>query len=355
MAQYLLPDEARNALAGANLSSQESNLSLLSNLYLKAWTETAGNWEITTASKEELFKVMRSVDQNPFLERVRNRTEAALDDFKQKKIFSLKTNWRMVVGLGTPSPLETSMTLHPIYGFPYIPATAVKGVARAWAENHTKYQKEAKQKLLLEIFGSEDKYSNDSKKQQMGGIIFFDALPKGFPKLELDVMTPHYSEYYTKGEIPGDWYSPVPIKFLTVGTESEFTFSLALSGRSDASHSDELLSHAETFLKEGLINLGIGAKTNAGYGYFADDTGGTVGQGVAVVAEPEVFPGKLKQGVKVAAQVIKSESGTITVKMRSEEANEVTFRYAAGMQLNKWIWVEITNLKPLNVKFVGVL
>ena len=256
----------------------------------------------------------------------------------------------MVVGLGTPSPLETSMTLHPIYGFPYIPATAVKGVARAWAENHAKFQEDARQKLLLEIFGSEDKYSNDSEKQQVGGIIFFDALPKGFPKLEIDVMTPHYSEYYTKGEIPGDWYSPVPIKFLTV-TESEFTFSLALSGRLDTSRSGELLNHAESFLKEGLINLGVGAKSNAGYGYFVDGTGRTVGHGSAAAAKPEVFHGTLKQGVRVPARVIKKDGKRTIAALHIETPSEIAFDYNAPLEIGGWIWVEITNLKPLTARF----
>lgn len=39
-----------------------------------------------------------------------------------------KSNWRLIIGLGGMHPQETSMTLHHIYGIPYIPGSAVKGV-----------------------------------------------------------------------------------------------------------------------------------------------------------------------------------------------------------------------------------
>jgi Uncharacterized protein predicted to be involved in DNA repair (RAMP superfamily) len=50
--------------------------------------------------------------------------EIILDDCQ------LKTASRLVVGLGAGNVLETSLTLHHIFGIPYIPASALKGVAR---------------------------------------------------------------------------------------------------------------------------------------------------------------------------------------------------------------------------------
>ena len=43
-----------------------------------------------------------------------------------------KPDWRLVVGLGNESVYEISITLHHIYGFPYIPGSAVKGVVRSY-------------------------------------------------------------------------------------------------------------------------------------------------------------------------------------------------------------------------------
>ena len=40
-------------------------------------------------------------------------------------------DWRLIVGLGNESVYDTSMTLHHVYGIPYIPASAVKGVVRS--------------------------------------------------------------------------------------------------------------------------------------------------------------------------------------------------------------------------------
>ena len=44
----------------------------------------------------------------------------------------LKPDWRMVIGLGNESVYETSMILHHIYGIPYIPGSAIKGVVRSY-------------------------------------------------------------------------------------------------------------------------------------------------------------------------------------------------------------------------------
>jgi len=47
--------------------------------------------------------------------------------------FDLQTESRLVVGLGSESVLETTMTLQRVYGFPVIPGSALKGLARTWA------------------------------------------------------------------------------------------------------------------------------------------------------------------------------------------------------------------------------
>src|SRR5207237_557288 len=41
---------------------------------------------------------------------------------------SLRVIGRMIIGLGGENVLETGLTLHHIYGVPYIPATALKGL-----------------------------------------------------------------------------------------------------------------------------------------------------------------------------------------------------------------------------------
>lgn len=349
---YLLPREVSDALAQASLDADHQNLSLLANLYLKCWDYDGGEWQITTAGKESALRTMKAVNRSEFLGAVRERAQLAVDSLRCPTRFSLKTSWRMIVGLGSPSPLETSMTLHPVYGFPFIPGTAVKGIARAWAEKHAGLQGDVGKKLLLDIFGSEDKYSNDSKKQQVGGIIFFDAYPKVLPDLDIDVMTPHYSEYYTNGEVPGDWFDPVPVKFLAVAANAEFTFSLAASDRTNEMEAKALVDQAQDFLKQGLVNLGVGAKTNAGYGYFTDGSDNPPGHGSTSAKDPEVFHGPLNQEAQVPAQVIRNDNGKITVRLHTESPVEADFTYKAGIQVGKWVLVKVTNPKPLSVQFL---
>jgi CRISPR-associated protein Cmr6 len=99
-----------------------------------------------------------------------------------------------------------------------------------------------------------------------------DSLPLDVPplgKLELDVVTCHHREYY-EGKLPvaTDTEEPVPVVFPAVAPGHTFTFAIVPLRGADAA----LVNHARTWLKTGLETLGLGAKTNAGYGWFADVT-----------------------------------------------------------------------------------
>jgi CRISPR-associated protein Cmr6 len=194
--------------------------------------------------------------------------------------FEAETSWRLVIGLGASHPQETSMVLHHIYGIPYIPGSAIKGVTRHWAvlkfadnnrKDNEKFEDVIKRiaralengndlnievdkitfKDLIEIFGTQ---------KQQGKVIFFDAYPVGEIKLKIDIMNTHYPKYYSEGQPPTDWQSPVPIKFLTV-EDTKFQFYLV-------SKNEDLLEKSLYLLKEALKHHGIGAKTALGYGIF---------------------------------------------------------------------------------------
>jgi CRISPR-associated protein Cmr6 len=45
----------------------------------------------------------------------------------------VKTQSRLSLGFGNTTPLETGLTLHRLYGLPYLPGSALKGICRAWA------------------------------------------------------------------------------------------------------------------------------------------------------------------------------------------------------------------------------
>lgn len=177
-------------------------------------------------------------------------------------LFTLKTISGMAIGLGGQNPLENSLTLHHLYGFPIIPGSTVKGVARAYAE----LSGECSKSELKQIFGSDDKENPD--KSIRGLISFYDAIPASEYKFTADILTPHYQAYYSddsKSIFPGDYMSPVPVPFICLDKGVEFAFLVQAADR-------VLLERALTFLKGGLTNIGVGAKTNIGYGFFAGDT-----------------------------------------------------------------------------------
>ncbi|WP_167890783.1 type III-B CRISPR module RAMP protein Cmr6 [Thermococcus sp. 18S1] len=249
--------------------------------------------------------------------------------------FDLKTTSRLVVGLDEGGTYETGITLLRNYGVPYIPGTALKGVAKHYAveklvkshwfkngkfreelfdgifEEETerlagKYRKDGK-KFNEDVYGAMEvtmlaleEESNEEKgeppkeflnweislngetitvselrkifgtKAKEGSVVFLDALPD--PNnleniLEWDIMNPHYSPYYQRNEVPGDWHNPTPIKFLVVKPDVRFLFRLR-KAKTCTGNCDGLLTKAEALLMEALKNHGVGAKTALGYGRF---------------------------------------------------------------------------------------
>jgi CRISPR type III-B/RAMP module RAMP protein Cmr6 len=104
---------------------------------------------------------------------------------------------------------------------------------------------------------------------EAGLAIFFDAVPKDDPKLGLDLINPHYPNYYRedgekRNSPPTNWQSPKPVFFLAL--QPKVTFGFAVGWR--ASVEDSLRKQAKDWLAGGLTEMGLGAKTSAGYGYF---------------------------------------------------------------------------------------
>lgn len=186
-------------------------------------------------------------------------------------LFEAQTDWRFITGLGRKGPLEVGFTFHRIYGFPIIPGSGLKGLARAWAyfsllETAPGSKPEADQDFIA-VFGHTPERGEDESTANAGGAVFFEAIPLDRPDLDLDVMTPHYSKYYgdTSGRVaPTDDQNPNPIPFLTVKPGVRFTFAVGWRGEPNP----KAHTLAVEWLQKGLEFLGAGAKTSAGYGYF---------------------------------------------------------------------------------------
>ncbi len=180
-------------------------------------------------------------------------------------LFNASLDWRMVIGLGGESVLETDITLHHLYGISFIPASALKGLTRAYVTGEVEGYKSDKidndNEEVKRIFGSQE---------HAGTVIIFDAMPSnGITNFVLDIMNPHYPEYYAGNKPPTNDQNPVPVTFLTV-TNTTFTFALAPRDASKEQHVKDM-EQVKTWLQEALQKYGVGGKTSAGYGYFKKD------------------------------------------------------------------------------------
>lgn len=235
------------------------------------------------------------------------------------KTFCLAAASRVIIGLGAQTTLETAITLHPRYGLPYIPGSAQKGLARSAAiyalaekwgitglSNEELDQKKETplgeldqlletpeddlemQLKRLAVVAAACKMSTDQLPQDVstlisfslfqkaraifgwmghaGEVVFYDALPAKPPKLVVEIMNPHFPEYYQSfgASPPGDNQNPIPVPYLAV--ESGSTFCFAVGARRPSLKPD--LHQAREWLSTGLKNYGIGGKTSSGMGFF---------------------------------------------------------------------------------------
>ncbi|OBZ15750.1 type III-B CRISPR module RAMP protein Cmr6 [Bacillus sp. FJAT-27264] len=201
-----------------------------------------------------------------FFNRYYNKENFDVLNYKELKVRSVSP---IVIG-HSMSVLETSLAVHRIYGVPYLPATAIKGLVSHYC--HKVFAKNEKTASLG--YGGEDYQILFGSTEKAGYIRFYDALPtidSVAEALVQDVLTPHHQEYNSfrsnsdkdvQCQAPRDDDSPVPIPFLT----AKATFLITITCEGEKSEAEEWLNLASLLIREALLNEGIGGKTNAGYG-----------------------------------------------------------------------------------------
>lgn len=165
----------------------------------------------------------------------------------------------LAIGLGNESPLEVGLAIHHTYGMPLVPGSAIKGLCRAVARQ-LRDENKMDQNQFDFCFGTTE---------QESPFVFWDAWydpasVDGKP-FHRDVVTVHHPEYYRKrgnGVWPTDFDDPTPVPFLVVKPDAHFLF--AIEGPK------EWYGFIGSLLQWALENVGIGGKTNAGYGRFCD-------------------------------------------------------------------------------------
>ncbi len=254
---YPLPQDTAEALLE---HEQEClNLGLLMERYL-AYTGKPRNPVLVKEFKDH--RALR-IDLSPLAEEV-GAYLARWQEMAEELgavIFEASPEWRVVIGLGRNALLESGMALHHVFGFPIIPASALKGVTRLYAEEVLEIPEE--EATLL--------FGQTGEEPHQGELIFLEGVPVEPPRLKRDLINPHMARYYggTANVPPADYLNPSPAFFLTVARGSRYRFGVASSSGDRAT-----ARKGAQWLQEALSTLGIGAKTRSGYGYWVIEGGG---------------------------------------------------------------------------------
>jgi len=261
--------------------------------------------------KDAIERVSKCSGDRELLDALLARRAAALAELGAIR-YQGNTEGALTLHLSRSGSLENAgIALHPVYGFGWLPGTGLKGMTRAWAE--TIWQKDQTDESVAKdqiekVFGTQD---------AAGRIVFHDAWPKRWPKLEVDIVNNHHTNYYGEKEDPGDWEGPVPVYFLTIAAGTGFDF--ALSDRNPAD--DGLLDLAGKGLRAALTHAGAGAKTAAGYGRIVLD------------GEPVVAPAFLRRSEHRLELV-----GPAFLAGASQKEADCDLRPATLRGLLRWWW-----------------
>lgn len=227
-----------------------------------------------------------------------------------------------ITGLGNEHPLENGFAFLNPYGLPYLAGSGVKGTLRRAAEELVDAQFPNAQQtwrqadvwalfgfdneagttsdariskddvaaylqpfrrdedtgpLIEKILGDDDPVAallhNGKQIHYRGALAFWDVIPE-FKLMAIEVMTPHQSHYYQKGESPHESGMPVPIRYLAVPAGAKFAFH----SQCDLARIrlwPNLGPRWEALLREAFDHafswIGFGAKTAVGYGAMLRD------------------------------------------------------------------------------------
>jgi CRISPR-associated protein Cmr6 len=220
----------------------------------------------------------------------------------------------MALHLARASSLENgSVCFHPIYGFAYIPGSGLKGLTYAyaiecWLPNQDDFQsslnkirkvfgfapspllrkryQSIRQRLGHQVVADSQEKHDEPKDACVGEIVFHDAWPTSWPELIVDILNNHHTEYYRSNDEnnpPGDWENPIPVYFPAIKRGAQFEFAIMPRRRGK---DDESVRLATEWLAGGITQLGVGGKTNAGYGMFQLNSIKTLGDNQQESVEP---------------------------------------------------------------------
>lgn len=208
----------------------------------------------------KLHSMYRCEALRPIFNVLSNRFDEIYDALTNKfHIFDIRLETASRLLVHTKSyyiPGEMSLAWDFVFNVPYIPSSALKGVARMYFEEN---------KIAIDGLGIDDIFGSQESE---GLVVFIDAYPVSCKEslLEPDVITPHYSEVtYSIDEASS---SPTPVIFITVARNVVFRTFLLINMEI---HDKGLKPSAVDNIVKNIVKaftLGVGAKTSVGYGRF---------------------------------------------------------------------------------------
>jgi len=210
-------------------------------------------------------------------------------------VFEATLGGRLMVNMAGGVVQNAGICLDRCFGMPYIPGSAVKGVSRSQAlwEIHEAPDSEKadllRKAMILFGYGKQDvgrdgdfawaagtklvdPVTHDLGAMEFKGCAcFVPAYPKTAPTLVVDMVNPHYKDYYSgRAKQALDSESPIPNYFPAVEAGSSFGFAVLVQRVPDGMglSAAALLDAAKGWVERAITEKGIGAKTAAGYGWF---------------------------------------------------------------------------------------
>jgi CRISPR-associated protein Cmr6 len=227
------------------------------------------NWAVSTQFGR---KGNKTIDR--IIETAKSRREKALIALGKTyhasvwKI-SLTATSDTIVGIAAFSNvLENALSLHSVYGVPILPATAVRGCIRAGREElkrenrytgNTEIEQYCDRDAKM-IWGHDD---TDTQTSVPSKAVFFDALIDGFVKK--DIINQHNWKYYKEKGAPDGTDNPKPVSMISIAADMQVNLYFALSA------DDICKKHLRYILRDvryAVEEMGLGAKTSSGYGFF---------------------------------------------------------------------------------------
>lgn len=221
----------------------------------------------------------------------------SLKEMQGYQDFALYTQYPgLLIGTGNPHAISEAgavklgFSFDYVSGVPYIPGSSLKGMLRSMFPGDKKKNSGEYAEMIREMLGKDASFDVDSLKTDifegnkdvfLGAFAFPDAGNNQF--LEMEYITSHKEKFK----------NPIPISLIKVRPDIAFRFSFLLTDYVNAEGVQVTASEKLELFRQLILLAGIGAKTNVGYGKFAEKRiGGN--QRTVVRTEVSGVPEKVK-------------------------------------------------------------